>query len=120
MPLKQWDVVTVPAYLLGLSPETQDQFGVVISAEATRTGAERHWILQIPNPSPATLVAGDMEVAQLRAFLPVRPAILRTSSIFAAHELDLEDTPLTELPKQYRKEVMGHMNTFLPRGGSWF
>lgn len=116
MAFTQWDIVTVPSFVLGLG-ENPDQFGVIISSEVLRTEAERYWIIQIPNPGPRNLIYGDIEVPQLAGLLPSRPVVVRTSTIFAAHYLDLEDQNqvITELPKKYRKDVMSFVQKFIPR-----
>ncbi len=115
MSFERWDIIAVPAFVLGLPDEDYDHYGVVISSRATLEGAGRYWILQIPNPAPLTLVDGDIEVPYLGQILPPKPAVVRTSSIFAAHYLDLDDEPITQLLKEFRRPVMAYIDRFLPR-----
>lgn len=120
MAFERWDVVAVPSFILGLPEDIPTQFGVVISAPIARETTERYWVLQIPNPAPAGRLEGDIEVPYLGAMLPPTPAVIRTSSIFAAHWQDLEGEPalarISILSKEFRKPVMAAVNRFLPRG----
>lgn len=116
MALERWDIVAVPAFVLGLPEDRFEmQFGVVVSARAALKGAERYWIVQIPNPAPGALIEGDLEIPYLTQILPPRPVVIRTSSIFAAHYMDLDDQPIVSLQSQYRRQIMNQIDKFMPR-----
>ncbi len=124
MNFEQWDVLSLEAYLLCMADKGPEQFGVVISNDVVRTAANRLWILQIPRPRPERLLDGDIEVPELRDVLPFPRPILRTSSIFAVYEGDLQDRSqrIATLPEGYRQQVTDLVHSFLPppkRGWPW-
>jgi hypothetical protein len=120
MNYKQWDVVKVEGFLLGLPDGSPDQFGVVISTPNLVKDAQRYWILQVPDPVPDASLPGDIEIERLHAVIPAERFVIRTHTIFTIHEMDLEGPAASHLPEKYRKGVMKSVKSYLPRSGFGF